>query len=446
MLKLGIGLSAVGVISAAAGALLAFSLSATPLRQSKLTPEEAAIFGNDAIATQNLKLPSLTRPVNIIIVGTKVLSSDVDRPLEESGYDSLVDSFEGLSDTLLLLRFDPKSERVTLLSIPRDTRVEIEGHGVAKINDANFIGGPALTAKTVSNLLEGIPIDRYVRLNVQGVEKLIDALGGVRVNVPKDMKYTDNTQHLYIDLKKGEQVLNGDQALQFLRFRHDEYGDLGRVQRQQMLLRAAIDQLLKPSVVVRIPKILKVIQSHLDTNLSVEELVALSGFTAQTDRSQVEMLVLPGDFNGDGRHGISYWLPDSRGIERMLAQSFDQGYSEVETRSPENLNIAIQDSTGEPGAARAFAAKLSEAGYPNVYIDRDWHEELNVTRIVAQKGDRASAEAMKKTLGLGEIRVESTGVLTSDLTIQLGKDWLETDKSHNGFVNQKSNRDSQDRG
>lgn len=445
-LTVGLGLTAVGVVSAAAGALLAFSLSATPLRQARLTPEEAAIFGDEAISTQNLKLPALTRPVNILIVGTKVLASDLDRPLEESGHDALVDSFEGLADTMLLLRFDPNADKLTLLSIPRDTRAYIEGYGVAKINDTNYIGGPALTAKTVSNLLEGVQIDRYVRLNVQGVEKLIDALGGVRVYVPKDMKYTDNTQHLYIDLKQGEQLLNGDQAMQFLRFRYDQYGDLGRVQRQQMLLRAAIEQLLKPNTIVRIPKLLKIVQSHIDTNLSVEELVALAGFAAQTDRSQVEMLIVPGDFNGDGRHGVSYWLPSRRGIREMMAKHFDQGYSEVESTSPAYLNVAIQDSTGDPGAAQALVAKLNEAGYQNVYIDANWHEALEETRVVAQKGDRDSAEALQTTLGLGEVRVESTGVLNSDITIQLGRDWLKTQKSRGDFVNQKPHNNSFDRG
>jgi polyisoprenyl-teichoic acid--peptidoglycan teichoic acid transferase len=445
-LAVGLGLTTVGVVSAAAGALLAFSLSATPLRQARLTPEEAAIFGDEAISTQNLKLPALTRPVNILIVGTKVLASDLDRPLEESGHDALVDSFNGLADTLLLLRFDPGTDKLTLLSIPRDTQANIEGYGVAKINDTNYIGGPALTAKTISNLLEGVQIDRYIRLNVQGVEKLIDALGGVRVYVPKDMKYTDNTQHLYIDLKQGEQHLNGNQAMQFLRFRYDQFGDLGRVQRQQMLLRAAIEQLLKPNTIVRIPKILKVIQSHIDTNLSVEELIALAGFGAQTDRSNVEMLIVPGDFNGDGRHGTSYWLPNHRGIREMMAKHFEQGYSEVESTLPAYLNVAIQDSTGDPSAVQSLVAKLNAAGYSNVYVDRNWHELLDTTRIVAQKGDRNSAETLQTTLELGEVRVESTGVLNSDITIQLGKDWLKMQKSQGGLVNKKPHTSFLDRG
>jgi LCP family protein required for cell wall assembly len=103
------------------------------------------------------------------------------------------------------------------MSIPRDTRTYVRG-SLTKLNEANRYGGPSLAAESVSDLLGGVAIDRYVRINVQGVEKLVDALGGVTVNVPKDMKYQDDSQHLYINLKAGEQTLTGDQALQFLRF------------------------------------------------------------------------------------------------------------------------------------------------------------------------------------------------------------------------------------
>ncbi|MFM7789129.1 MAG: LCP family protein, partial [Microcystis panniformis] len=134
-------------------------------------------------------LPALNRPINILVVGAKVLTSDVKKAqTPDLGYHAPVNSLEGLTDTMLLLRFDPQRQKLTMLSIPRDTRTDIEGYGEKKINEANALGGPALTAETVSHLLDGVAIDRYVRINVQGVEKLIDALGGVTVYVPKDMK------------------------------------------------------------------------------------------------------------------------------------------------------------------------------------------------------------------------------------------------------------------
>ncbi|MEB3213361.1 MAG: LCP family protein [Leptolyngbyaceae bacterium] len=424
-----LGLAGVAVVSAATGALLAVSLASTPLLQSRLSPQEAGVFAQDDLAKgQALRLPQLARPVNILVLGIKVLSSDLENPPEEVqdlGYHALVNSFEGLSDTMLLIRFDPDADDLTVLSIPRDTRGYVEDVGVTKLNEANRIGGPALSATAVSELLNDTRIDRYVRINVQGVEKLIDALGGVDVYVPKDMKYTDESQHLYIDLKEGEQTLNGDEAMQFLRYRYDETGDIGRVQRQQTLMRAIQEQTLSPTTLTRIPQIFSVIQSHVDTNLSVEELLALVGFASQMERSDVQMVMLPGDFSTPGQYRLSYWIPQERAVSEMVARYFRHSSSEVgDRRSSNALRVAIQDSTDNSEAVRRIVRRLNEAGYGNVYIAQDWSEPLLETRIIAQGGDVESAAVIQSVLGVGEVRVESTGVLQTDVTVQIGQDWL----------------------
>lgn len=438
IISLGIALVGVASISATAGALLAVSLSSTPLLQENLSAEEAQVFNQDEaiLSGGNLRLPRLTRPVNILVLGTKVLTTDVeDVPpeLEDVGYHALVNSFDGLSDTMLLLRFNPQTEQLVVLSLPRDTRTYVRGR-LTKLNEANREGGPALTAQTVSDLLGGVGIDRYVRINVQGVEKLVEALGGVTVDVPKDMKYTDESQHLYINLKAGEQHLDGDQALQFLRYRYDDKGDIGRIQRQQMMMRAIIEQALNPTTIARLPKILSVIQSHVDTNLSVEELLALVGYAAQTNRSNVQMLMLPGDFSSPSQFELSYWLPNYGGIDEMVDQYFGYGAQQASVSTdPARVRIAIQDTTGDQVAVQSLLDKLYDSGYNNVRIDRaghDWTTTLPVTRVVAQQGDQATAEMIQRFLGIGEARVESTGVLNSDVTIQLGQDWLKEHGEH----------------
>ena len=442
-IAMGIGLSFVSLISAAAGALLAVTLSESAfLQQAKLTAEEEQVFSQEkTVAKQNLAVPELSRPVNILILGIKVLTSDMDEEelmSEDLGYHALVNSFEGLSDTMLLVRFDPQEEKLSVLSIPRDTKVDLEGYGNRKINHANDYGGPALTASAVSELLGGVEIDRYVRVNVQGIEKLIDALGGVNVFVPKDMKYNDFSQHLYIDLKKGQQHLDGEKAVQFLRYRYDDLGDISRVQRQQVLMRALVEQALKPGTIVKIPKILDVIKSHLDTNLTVKELMALSNFASQTERSDMQMMMLPGNFNNP-EENVSYWVPDSDRIQNLMVQHFElltEDYSSLRERDFMSTRIAIQNSLEDPTAASQMLTALQEAGYHSAYISRDWAEPLRVTKIVAQKGDTMSARALQATLGVGEVLVESTGSLESDVTIQVGEDWqnylaideLETDE------------------
>ncbi|MFN6461166.1 MAG: LCP family protein [Nostoc sp. DedVER02] len=427
-----VGMSGIAMVSATAGALLAVSLTSTPLQQAQLSPQEEAAFDGDRISGGVMRFSELTRPVNLLVMGMSVLPPDIQNPPEDTKnlrYLPQVNSFDGLSDVMLLVKFDPETKKIIMLSIPRDTRTEIEGHGVKKINAANMEGGPALTARTVSNLLGGAGIDRYIRINVLGVAKLIDALGGVTVYVPKNMKYQDDSQHLYINLKAGKQHLGGEQALQLLRFRHDELGDIGRIQRQQMVIRALMDQTLNPATVAQLPKVLDVVKDHIDTNLTVEELVALMGFGVRTNRSNMQMLMLPGRFSEKGEFDASYWLPNKNGIAKLMAQHFgleSEQEQQATATDPGSLRVAIQDSTGgDRSNLQPLIRALEKSGYRNIYVAKAWGEPLDVTHIVAQQGDGNSAESIRETLGFGEVRVESTGNLGSDVSIQVGQDWLQ---------------------
>ncbi|WP_017295156.1 LCP family protein [Geminocystis herdmanii] len=428
-LLMGFGLSAIAVISSAMGAFLALSLSNTPLRQARLTPEQEAVFNDEETLTfDTLQIPKLSRPVNILVLGIKVTTDDVPHLVHEDvGYHALVNSFEGLSDSMLLLRVDPEKDYVTVLSIPRDTKTLVRGRGITKINDANALGGPALAAESVSHLLNDVPIDRYIRINVQGVEKFIDALGGVNLYVPQNMKYTDHSQHLYIDLKEGQQHLDGDKALQFLRFRYDAYGDVGRVQRQQTFMRALIEQALSPRTILKMPDILSVVRSHLDTNLSTNELIAIAGFTAQKDRSSIKMVMLPGDFNVPGEGELSYWLPNDSKIKDVVAQHFDMEtdyYATSTISDPSSLRVAIQTTKENQETAQEIVDYLRSHGYNRSFVTRQFTTQpLLKTKIVAQQGDNFSAAQVRADLGVGEVVVESTGVLNSDITIQVGQDW-----------------------
>ena len=428
-LLLGFGFSGIAVFSTAIGALLALSLSETPLSQVRLTAEEEAVFNQEETVTfESLQIPQLSRPVNILVLGIKVLTSDVrDGEFEDLGYHALVNSFEGLSDSMLLLRFDPNQDYVSVLSIPRDTQTFIPRYGTTKINSANYHGGPALAAESVSSLLNDVEIDRYIRVNVQGIEKLIDALGGVNVNVPQDMKYTDHSQHLYINLKKGQQHLDGEKALQFLRFRYDAYGDIGRVQRQQTFMRALVEQALSPRTILRMPEILGVVRSHLDTNLSTNELIALAGFAAQKDRSDVKMIMLPGYFNQPEEGELSYWIPNNRKITEVMTKHFAV---EVESEIVDNefnrrrLKIAVQSTEDNQEQAQQLIRYLRETGYRRIYYTPQKNDQfLTKTKIIAQQGDNISAARLRSDLGVGEVIVESTGVINSDITIQMGSDW-----------------------
>jgi len=362
----------------------------------------------------------VARPVNILVMGTDaVLDGASDEAAE----------FSGRTDTLLLVRVDPEAGKLNVLSIPRDTRVMIPGHGMDKINQANVEGGPELVAQTVAHNLGNLTIDRYVRVNTDALRELVDLVGGVEVMVPKRMQYEDRTQGLFIDLHPGWQVLNGDQAEQFARFRRDANGDIGRVQRQQMLLKAVRERLSNPTVIPRLPQAIRVVQRHVDTNLSLEEMLALANFGLELESADLQMVMLPGRFSGPSEYVASYWLPN---WERSapIVQSFFAAdtlalLADSDTRYVADLNIAVQNASGSPQVGAAVARYLRQNGFNRVYVVADWPLPIAHSQVVAQQGDTESAATVQSVLGLGDVVAESTGDLRSDLTIRVGEDWLE---------------------
>ncbi len=424
----------VALISGGLGAGLAFVLSSRPFQQRQLSADEAAVFNrnSDSMTSAIAGVPTLTRPVNILVLGTIMLTSDLpDAQSKPKGkYLAEVDNnLNGMSDAMLLIRFDPATQKVAVLSIPRDSRVNIQGVGTTKINFANYAGGASLSAQTVSQVLGDIPIDRYIRFNVNGFGKLVDALGGIDIYVPKKLKYQDDSQHLYINLNAGQQKLNGSKSIQYMRYRHDDLGDIGRVQRQQAFFRAFIDQKLKPEFIAKFPEILGIVKDNIDTNLSVEEVLALASYTSKIDRKSIQMHMAPGRFSNPGEFdNLSYWILDNRLLAKLMSQNFGvmkSADASTDNSSP-SLRVAIQDSMSQPEGAKKATTILSKAGYAQVFAASDrWTKPIAKTQIIAQNGDRASAEKLRDALGIGEVLVESTGDIESDITVRVGKDWLQ---------------------
>ncbi|HBB35415.1 MAG TPA: LytR family transcriptional regulator [Cyanobacteria bacterium UBA8803] len=403
-------------ISATLGATVALLTPLSPF----IIPHNP-IFGSKGNLWRQGFPYDLARPVNILVMG-------IDRVPDVP--KSSPDVFAGRSDTMLLVRLDSREKSVKMLSIPRDTQVEIPGVGIAKINDANVEGGPALAARVTSHTLNDVPIDRYVRVTTDAFRELVDLVGGVEVFVPYQMKYKDVTQNLNIDLEQGWQTLNGDQAEQFARFRKDQYGDIGRVQRQQILLKALRQRLVSPTVLPRLPQVIRVMQQYVDTNLSIEEMLALVGFGLDLQPDDFKMVLLPGRFSSPKEYKASYWLMDSAGKDRVMQEYFQQNpdwSSSDVRRSPDRLRIAIQNATDDPELAHRVAKYLAEKDFHNVYIVRDWPDRLQQTQIIVQQGDLKAATAVKRVLGIGKVEASSVGDLESDLTIRVGEDWLEQD-------------------
>jgi len=209
------------------------------------------------------------------------------------------------SDTIILAHIDFEQERVTLLSVPRDTRAAIPGHGVQKINHAHTFGGPALLTTAVEGLL-GMPVDYYVETNFQGFQNSIDQLGGISIDVEKRM-YTPLEG---IDLQPGLQKLNGHDALGYVRFRHDAMGDIGRVERQQKFFRAAYEQFFSWRNVLQAPYLIEEIRTNVKTDMPTGEMIRIGRFMSGLKSEQLSMHTLPG--RSQTIQALSYWLMNEK--------------------------------------------------------------------------------------------------------------------------------------
>ncbi|MBM5824231.1 MAG: LytR family transcriptional regulator [Cyanobacteria bacterium M_surface_10_m2_119] len=198
-----------------------------------------------------------------------------------------------------------KDGRTSLLQVPRDTFVETERYGVLKANALYAYGGIDHAKRELAHLLDA-PVQRHLRVNLRAVERIADALGGVEVEVPKRMYYIDNAQGLYIDLYPGRQVLRGEALEGFLRYRNDEMGDLGRMERQKLVLHAVFAKLIQPGTLTRLPELLQIAGEDIDTDLNPLEMGQLLTAMATTELNTSQ---LPGRLFW--HNDLSYWMPSS---------------------------------------------------------------------------------------------------------------------------------------
>ena len=225
------------------------------------------------------------------------------------------DDDPGRSDTLFVVMFDPKSKNVSLLSIPRDTRVRIPGHGWDKINHAYAFGGHKLTQQTTEELL-GIQVNNYVMVDFSGFESLVDAIGGIDIDVEKDMYYEDPYADLVIDIKHGYQHLDGKRAGEYVRFRKDELGDIGRVQRQQKFMKAAAAQIFNIDTVTKIPALFSTVDRHVETDMNTLTMIKAANSFKLFGDERVKSGMLYGNF--DDTEGISYWATSREEVQKSL--------------------------------------------------------------------------------------------------------------------------------
>ncbi len=363
-------------------------------------------------------LPDKNDPVNVLILG--VDAKDVKN------------SKGARSDTVMLATFDPKSKQVNVISIPRDTRVVIRGHkGMDKINHAHAYGGPDLSIKAVKDLL-GVPVHYYVSVDYKALGKIVDDLGGVEVDVPMNMKYTDPTDNppLKIDLKKGVQILDGDKAMQFVRFRKGYADqDLGRIRAQQTFLKALADKLLSPQTIVKLPKITKTFSSYVATDMPVSTITSYALKANGVSMDNIQMTTIPGQPKTVS--GVSYYIPDTNKIQTMMTGLFQntlentQPVNKVEDFSEfkSDVTIEVLNGSGISGLATDVSNKLKAEGYNIVNVDTVKGIKYSQTHIYDRKNKMTEAKKIAKLLNVKDVEKDIYLQAEADVTIIVGSDY-----------------------
>lgn len=358
------------------------------------------------------------------------------------GEDNVEDSRR--SDTVLFVTIDIDDKNMRVIALPRDTRVEIPRHGFQKLNHAYAYGGADLTKTTVERYLNQ-PILYYLVVDFDSFPPLIDLIGGVEIDVQKRMKYVDRAGKLDIDIQPGLQTMDGKTALNFVRFRKDALGDIGRVQRQQQFMKALLKRAYDPRNIVRVPEIARETVKLIKTDMTPTLAIQLAGYISnEIGRERIFFSTLTGKPATVDK--LSYWLGDVKAaiafletpIEELMSGELRQngdrfagvsiGYSSAvdeNGKSPSNgggnnINerdssiskdelisliksisdpIAVLNGSGKSGIGSEAATRFQKLGVDVVHIGNAKHFDYKYSNVIYSVNAKQSAVTSAKKLG-----------------------------------------------
>ncbi|NLJ81316.1 MAG: LCP family protein [Firmicutes bacterium] len=330
------------------------------------------------------------------------------------------------ADTIMLASVDPKTGEAGIISIPRDTRVWVSSRQRwERLNATYAHGGPLMTMHAVSELLQ-VPIPYYVHTDFQGFQELVDILGGVEMDIKKEMHYVDQAQDLEIHISPGRQTLDGDKALQYVRYR-DRLGDValvdpfenqydGRVERQRQFFEALIAKTLSSAALTKLPRLMSRIFKVVDTNLPWDEVLSLVLSASKFSGEKIRTAVLPGNSQVIG--DAWYWIPNEKKARRVV--------DGLILGKPEPLQLVILNGNGRRGAAQEVADLLNAFGYNIVSLGNADHFDFAETKIVVPSWDEKRVQGLAEYLGAS---IETVEAGKSEVTIIIGKDFEIKDRS-----------------
>jgi polyisoprenyl-teichoic acid--peptidoglycan teichoic acid transferase len=340
------------------------------------------------------------------------------------------------ADSIMLMKIDLEKKEVRGISIPRDSKVEIPGtHHEDKINAAYTEGGIERVIESVEKVTTLRP-DYYVVSDPKGFERVVDLIGGIELDVEKDMDYDDNWQDLHIHLKKGFQHLNGEQAMGYVRFRKDRFADITRMERQQKFFRAVAHRMTDISNLPRLPQVMAEMKKAVQTDIETQDLIYLANTMRSVSGDDIHMATLPSE--PKMIRGISYLILDERGSRQLVAQQFGLDL-------PGTASVEVLNGSGRRGVARTVARYLEGRGYRIVHVGNA-DASYPTSRVVYRSERLASASEIALKLGTSDMQIQDgapqpaspppgeaggrggsprTGEERSDVTVIVGSDFTE---------------------
>jgi polyisoprenyl-teichoic acid--peptidoglycan teichoic acid transferase len=359
-----------------------------------------------------------TDRINILLLG---IDKRDDEPVEGTR-----------SDTMMLASIDPVTKSAALVSLPRDMWVTIPGctaaagcvGGQQRINVAHAAGGPELAAKTVSTDF-GVPIDYYARVDFRGFERLVDAVGGVIIDVDtpvKDDEYpTDDYGYMRIYFAPGPQWMDGRTALQYARSRHGT-NDFARAGRQQRVIVAVRNRVLQLDMLPKAPDMIGIVQQSLATNLSPVQLLALAKLVSQIDRDKIQQLVIDTNYVTPfvGADGADLLRPNVAAIRRAI-DATERSAAHPELRA----KVEVLNGSGTAGLGQKAADYLTAQGFNVVRIAAAERSDYRSSAVQVLTDNTEAAQAVASTLRVPETAISAlpTPNAGADIRIVLGQDF-----------------------
>lgn len=367
---------------------------------------------------------SSSDPINILVLGMDI--GDTDNQTNKS---------IRRSDTIMVFNYNPNTKKVHIVSIPRDTLIEVDGYldtgeyqRYWKINAAYALGGEEEIITHVESLLD-ININYVVEIDYNAFRSIVDAIGGVEMTIEQDMYYDDDEQDLHINFKAGETVLlDGQKAEEFFRWRKNNdgtglvNGDLDRIKNQQLFMSKLLDKALSPTIVFKAPKILKAISDNVDTNIPANRLISLGMKVLGVDSSDIVMTTLQGE--PEDIYGQSY-IVAYKDYNTDLINALNSGDSSstnnIASVDRGDLKVLVLNGTKIDGLASSARNNLLSLGYTNIEVG---NTTTAVSKSEIQTDNKDLRELLKSDIDIEKFdKISKSEYKDYDVVILLGEDY-----------------------